>query len=74
MLKEITMVSSLVYNDDDFRETVEQFVGGAFKGVEKMVTDRIYLDDVVEKGFEALVESKDDHIKILVTPHIELIQ
>lgn len=39
-----------------------------FKGIEKLVTSRIYLDDVVEKDFEELVTNKDAHIKILVTP------
>lgn len=33
-----------------------------------MVTSRIYLDDVVEKGFEELIKNKDHHIKIMVTP------
>jgi threonine dehydrogenase-like Zn-dependent dehydrogenase len=43
-------------------------VKGSFKGLEKMVTSRIGLDDIVEKGFENLVERKDEHIKILVSP------
>lgn len=33
-----------------------------------MVTGRIPLDDVVEKGFHELLNNKDNHIKILVTP------
>lgn len=33
-----------------------------------MVTDRISIEDIVSKGFEALVNEKDDHIKILVSP------
>lgn len=68
MMKEATLVSSRAYDDDDFRETVNEFVKGSFKGVEKMVTSRISLDEIKEKGFENLVERKDDHIKILVTP------
>ena len=42
---------------------------GKFKGVEKMVTSRIYIDDISAKGFEELVTNKDQHIKILVTTH-----
>jgi len=38
-----------------------------------MVTSRIHLDDVVTKGFEELLNNKDDHIKILVTPKPELL-
>jgi threonine dehydrogenase-like Zn-dependent dehydrogenase len=47
---------------------VELFKAGKFKGYEKMVTDRILLEDVVTKGFEQLINRKDDHIKIMVTP------
>lgn len=34
-----------------------------------MVTARIDLVDIVEKGFEELVSNKDEHIKILVKPN-----
>lgn len=40
---------------------------GKFKGIEKMVTSRIYIDDITTKGFEELVTNKDQHIKIMVT-------
>jgi (R,R)-butanediol dehydrogenase/meso-butanediol dehydrogenase/diacetyl reductase len=33
-----------------------------------MVTSRIHLDDISEKGFNELATNKDQHIKILVTP------
>lgn len=33
-----------------------------------MVTARISLEDVIEKGFKELIQNKDSHIKILVTP------
>lgn len=68
MFKEINIVGSRAYDDEDFRETVEAFVQGQFKGCEKMITSRIHLDDITNKGFENLVERKDEHIKILVTP------
>jgi hypothetical protein len=42
---------------------------GKFKNVETMVTSRVYIDDIVAKGFQELVTHKDNHIKILVTPH-----
>ncbi len=41
---------------------------GQFKGYEKMVTSRVPLEDVVAKGFEELINNKDDHIKILISP------
>ena len=39
-----------------------------------MVTARIGLEDVPEKGFEALVKNKDAHVKILATPRKELLK
>ena len=68
MMKEITVKMSFAYNDEDFSKTVKVFIGGKFKGVEKMVTSRIGLEDIVGKGFEELVTNRDEHIKILVTP------
>jgi (R,R)-butanediol dehydrogenase/meso-butanediol dehydrogenase/diacetyl reductase len=37
------------------------------------VTARIALDDVVQKGFEELINHKDDYVKIMVTPKKELL-
>ena len=31
-----------------------------------MITSNIRMDEVEEKGFKALVDDKDDHIKILI--------
>lgn len=36
-----------------------------------MVTSRISLEDVVAKGFEELVNHRDDHIKILISPKVK---
>ncbi|KAF2009676.1 threonine dehydrogenase [Aaosphaeria arxii CBS 175.79] len=69
MLKEIHMRASLSYTDQHYKETVDAFVAGKFKGVEKMVTSRIHIDDISTKGFDELVANKDKHIKILVTAH-----
>jgi len=41
---------------------------GKLVGYEKMVTSRISVEDIVGKGFEELVNNKDQHIKIMVTP------
>jgi hypothetical protein len=38
-----------------------------------MVTSRIYIDDVVEKGFEQLIHNRDNHVKIMVTTKAELL-
>jgi (R,R)-butanediol dehydrogenase/meso-butanediol dehydrogenase/diacetyl reductase len=34
-----------------------------------MITGKIRLDDILEKGFKELIENKDNNIKILVSPH-----
>lgn len=68
MLKEITMKSSMAYNNNDFRETVQAFLEGKFPGVESMVTSRIPLEDLSAKGFDQLINNRDEHVKILVTP------
>jgi threonine dehydrogenase-like Zn-dependent dehydrogenase len=51
---------------------MQMMAEGKLKGYEKMVTARISLDDVVSKGFEELINHKDDHIKIMVTPKRQL--
>ncbi len=43
-------------------------VVGKLKGYEKMVTGRISVEDIVEKGFKELINNKDKHIKIMVSP------
>lgn len=47
---------------------------GKFKGIAKMITSRILLEDVVTKGFDELMTNKDDHVKIVVTPRREHLQ
>ncbi|KXT05989.1 hypothetical protein AC578_308 [Pseudocercospora eumusae] len=66
--KHITMKGTLIFGDDDMEEVMEMMVNGKLKGYEKMITGRIALDDIVEKGFKELINNKDEHIKILVQP------
>ena len=33
---------------------------------EQMITGKIRMDEVEEKGFKALVEDKENHVKILI--------
>lgn len=41
---------------------------GKIEGYEKLVTGRITMNDIVEEGFNELINNKDKHIKILVNP------
>lgn len=34
-----------------------------------MITSKVYIEDIVSKGFEELVKNKDQHVKILITPN-----
>jgi len=69
-LKELKIVSSACYNMADFKEVMELIGKGQFQGYEKMVTSRVALEDVVEKGFEELVNNRDNQIKILISPKL----
>ncbi|XP_014555287.1 hypothetical protein COCVIDRAFT_38926 [Bipolaris victoriae FI3] len=66
--REIAVVASVAYNDVDFREVVDDFNQGKFKGVERMVSSRIQLDQFVSQGLEVLVTAKDGLLKVLVEP------
>ncbi len=35
---------------------------------EPLITGKVKLEDIVEKGFEELVNNKENNIKIIVTP------
>ena len=70
MFKHITVKSALVFDDEDFAETMQMLAEGKIVGYEKLVTGRIRLEDIVEKGFIELVHNKDEHIKILVSTRI----
>ena len=61
------VIGTLAYTVDDFKGVCALLANGAISA-EPMITGKIALDDIVEKGFEELVNNKDAHIKILVEP------
>ncbi|GAB1207928.1 hypothetical protein APSETT445_006664 [Aspergillus pseudonomiae] len=63
MFKELTYKAFLAYDNADFKATVAAFV----EGVERMITRRIALEDLVDKGFKTLLQNADEHIKIVAT-------
>ncbi|KAJ1325324.1 (R,R)-butanediol dehydrogenase-like protein [Microdochium nivale] len=66
--KELTYRSFLAFGEQDFAETVAAFTSGKFAGIERMITSRIGLKDIVHMDFEVLMEGKAEQIKILATP------
>ncbi|KAH7928019.1 alcohol dehydrogenase GroES domain protein [Leucogyrophana mollusca] len=67
LLKEITILSSNTYTGDH-PDMLEAVAAGRFAGLEGLITGKVALDDVVEKGFNALINDKDSHVKILIHP------
>jgi (R,R)-butanediol dehydrogenase/meso-butanediol dehydrogenase/diacetyl reductase len=51
----------------DFPTCISFLIDGRMKA-EPLISDRIELDDVVEKGFKELIGKKEGHMKILVIP------
>lgn len=66
------IVGTLAYRHE-FPATMAQMKDGRIKA-EGYITSKIYIDDIVEKGFGALTgPEKKKHVKILVTPEKELL-
>ena len=42
-------------------EMLEAVAAGKFKGIEKLITRKIAIEDLVEKGIMALLHEKDKH-------------
>ncbi len=65
MIKEVKITTSYC-TINEFPVSVE-FLANAKIDTDGIITKKIYLDDIVEEGFEALLNDKNQ-IKILVTP------
>lgn len=66
------IVGTLAYRHE-FPATMAQMKDGRIKA-EGYITSKVYIDDIVEKGFGALTgPEKKKHVKILVTPEKELL-
>jgi len=61
------IIGALGYNDE-FATVLSFLVDGRLQAT-PMITGKIKLDDILEKGFKELIENKDNNIKILVSPH-----
>jgi (R,R)-butanediol dehydrogenase/meso-butanediol dehydrogenase/diacetyl reductase len=61
------VLGSLAYTGE-FKTAIALLADGRIQA-EPLITGRIKLDDIVEKGFEELVAHKDRNIKIIVSPN-----
>ncbi|KAL9038466.1 MAG: hypothetical protein Q9214_005269 [Letrouitia sp. 1 TL-2023] len=53
------------YVEGDFQDVLDAIATGKLKP-QAMITSKIKMDDIEEKGFKALIHNKDNHVKILV--------
>jgi len=71
--KELRIVGTNLSSFNDYESVVKMLCDGRMKA-DYYVTKRIYLDDLVEEGYGALLgPERKDHVKILVTPEKELL-
>lgn len=61
------VIGSLCYLDE-FRTVLRLLADGRLSG-KALITGRIVLDDLVEKGFQELIGNRENHVKILVRPN-----
>ena len=64
---EVEVIGSLAYQQRDVEEAVRLISSGAIK-TSPLVSDRIGLEDVVEKGFARMMAPSKDVFRILVAP------
>ncbi|KAF3398835.1 hypothetical protein DPV78_007005 [Talaromyces pinophilus] len=65
VLNERKLVGSCTYSAGDFEEVIDALKSGKIKP-ESMITRITTLEHVRSEGFQALIEEKDNHVKILV--------
>jgi hypothetical protein len=63
LMKEVAWVTSQAYSDDH-HEVLDLLASGKME-LESLITARIPLRNVVEDGIMALLDKKEDHIKVI---------
>jgi len=63
--RERTYMGVATYQDGDFQDVIDAIASGRLNPG-PMITGKIRMNEVEEKGFKALVNDKDNHIKILI--------
>jgi (R,R)-butanediol dehydrogenase/meso-butanediol dehydrogenase/diacetyl reductase len=64
---EVTLIGSQAYANE-YPAVLKAIADGRIQHVEDMITRRVELANIVADGFEELVENKNDHVKIVVSP------
>ncbi|KEF51440.1 uncharacterized protein A1O9_12589 [Exophiala aquamarina CBS 119918] len=69
--KSIQYLTSSLYTRAEFQEVIDAIASGRIERPESMITGRISLAEATSQGLERLLQSKDEHIKILVSPDVQ---
>src|SRR6266851_4043075 len=67
LMDERVMLASLSHSMDDYVRPIELLNEGSIE-IEPLITDRVSLEDAVDRGFDALVADPEDHLKVLIAP------
>jgi (R,R)-butanediol dehydrogenase/meso-butanediol dehydrogenase/diacetyl reductase len=67
LMDERVMLASLSHSMDDYVRAIELLHERSIE-IEPLITDRVPLEDAVDRGFDALVADPEDHLKVLVVP------
>ncbi|KAE8140632.1 chaperonin 10-like protein [Aspergillus pseudotamarii] len=59
------VIGSAIFDGDDFEAVIDAIASGKLKP-QSMITSKICMEEIVEKGFEALINERDKHVKILI--------
>lgn len=65
VFRERAYMGIATYALGDFEQVIDAISSGKMKP-EGMITKKIRMDEIVEEGFNTLVEDKDNHVKILI--------
>ncbi|KAJ5982975.1 hypothetical protein N7481_005074 [Penicillium waksmanii] len=65
MYKEVRYMGAALYDEQSFLDVMQALSAGDLRP-EKMITSRVPLRDVVDQGFRALLDHRDEHCKIIV--------
>lgn len=67
---EKTITGSMCYTIEDFEGVIKAMTENkiSLDNCKKLITKKVMLEDAVQGGFEELLQHKDKHMKILITP------
>ncbi|OGE52717.1 hypothetical protein PENARI_c009G09067 [Penicillium arizonense] len=65
VLDEKHVTGAAVFDDGDFEAVIDAIASGKIQP-RSMITSKIPMEDITEKGFKALIGERDKHVKILV--------